>query len=199
MASSSKGAKNQPHFAESDAPDVAGNPTEVSDYAAEVGNRKVGLSTDRTGLTGSDVWDGLEFLETDNGDRWVHLNGSWGELTTHTDANGWAYQVTTGKRVYVQKFPAWSGQTFAAFNGANSIQARANLSPPSGRSWDEFRLDVSVWPIAYSSNTGSAVIRGYLSNMVGTGQASLIYYNPTGVSIPNTNMSLVGTVTLTEL
>ncbi|AGW41749.1 hypothetical protein O159_23110 [Leifsonia xyli subsp. cynodontis DSM 46306] len=58
-------------------PAQAADLSEVSNYAAGVGNRKTGTSTTRTGLTGADVWDGLEFYETDTGATWEHGSSGW--------------------------------------------------------------------------------------------------------------------------
>lgn len=75
MARDSSGTKNQPQYSSSGVPAQAADLSEVSNYAAGVGNRKTGTSTTRTGLTGADVWDGLEFYETDTGATWLYKGG----------------------------------------------------------------------------------------------------------------------------
>lgn len=77
MASELSGTKNQPYFLASGAPAIDVDPGLVADYAAEVGNRKVGTNTERLALTGKDLWDGLEFYETDTNDQYVYEDGSW--------------------------------------------------------------------------------------------------------------------------
>lgn len=77
MARNSSGSKNQPHYATSGAPDDAADLTEVSDYAAANGNRKVGLNADRLALSGADRWEGLEFYETDTRITWYYTADGW--------------------------------------------------------------------------------------------------------------------------
>lgn len=76
MARDSSGAKNQPIYAGTGAPATGADLTELGTYAALVGNRKAGTNGDRTALTGSDRWDGLEFYETDTDSLYIY-NGGW--------------------------------------------------------------------------------------------------------------------------
>ena len=77
MTSSSTGAKNQPHFADADAPDVAVNPTQVADYAAKVGNRRVGTFGERQAASANDVWDGLAWFDTNENAEYIYRAGAW--------------------------------------------------------------------------------------------------------------------------
>lgn len=71
------GDKNQPHFLDGGAPDLATDSNLISDYAALVGNRKVGTKAQKDALSGKNVWEGLEFEETDTGILWKRKSGSW--------------------------------------------------------------------------------------------------------------------------
>ncbi len=71
------GPQNQPRFDINDDPDFAADPTAVSDYAAIVGNRKKGTAAQRQALSGSDVWAGLEFYETDTGFTFLYTGTAW--------------------------------------------------------------------------------------------------------------------------
>lgn len=61
------GPKNQPRFDLNDDPDFPTDLTTVSEYAAKVGNSRVGTASERSALTGNDLWNGLLFFETDTG------------------------------------------------------------------------------------------------------------------------------------
>jgi hypothetical protein len=77
MARDSSGTKNQPQYAGTGAPSDAADLSEVANYAAAVGNRKSGTNSVRLGLTGADVWDGLEFYETDTKLLYVYASTTW--------------------------------------------------------------------------------------------------------------------------
>lgn len=81
MSVSSRGSHGEPQFVSSgNLPTFPADLTEVSNFARLVGNRKVGTSSERTALTGSALWNGLEFHETDTG------------LSYHRQAGGWIRQ-----------------------------------------------------------------------------------------------------------
>lgn len=75
MAASTFGPKNEPQFADGDAPDVAVNPTQAAAYAAKLGNRRVDTGANRTTASGKDVWDGLEWYDTTNKGRYEYIGG----------------------------------------------------------------------------------------------------------------------------
>lgn len=94
----SLGTKNQPQYADTGGSDDAADLSEIANYAAKVGNRKADASSVRTALTGSDLWDGLEFFETDTGRTYLYWSGwvllfqtpvPWASITL---ATGWAPQ-----------------------------------------------------------------------------------------------------------
>lgn len=59
------GSQDQPLFDLQDDSDFPADLSAVSNYAALVGNRKTGTRAARDALTGSKVWDGLEYYATD--------------------------------------------------------------------------------------------------------------------------------------
>lgn len=64
MAQDYYGDKNQPQYSEAGAPQLATDLSQVSNYAATVGNRKIGTTAQRTALTGNDRWLGMAFWDT---------------------------------------------------------------------------------------------------------------------------------------
>ena len=84
MAHDSLGAKNQPQYSGSGVPADAADLSEIANYAAAIGNRKADASTVRTGLTGADVWPGLQFYETDTALTYVYVSGTGWVLATST-------------------------------------------------------------------------------------------------------------------
>lgn len=77
MTASSYGTKNEPKFADADAPDLAVNPTQVAAYAAKVGNRRTGTTAERNAATGLDVWEGLLWGDTTDGVEYRRTAGAW--------------------------------------------------------------------------------------------------------------------------
>jgi len=77
MAVDTWGAKNQPQFLDAGAPDIAVDPNAVADYAAKVGNRRVGTTAERTAAAGADLWEGLIWHDTTDGIEYKRLSGAW--------------------------------------------------------------------------------------------------------------------------
>jgi len=77
MARDSSGTKNQPQYAGTGAPADAADMSEIANYAALVGNRKIGPSSARTTATGADVWEGLEWWDTTLNTVFVMQSGTW--------------------------------------------------------------------------------------------------------------------------
>lgn len=77
MAHDSLSTKSQPHYSTAGVPATAADFTEVSDYAALVGNRKALPHATRLLATGTDVWEGLDWYETDLGFTYRYMGGSW--------------------------------------------------------------------------------------------------------------------------
>lgn len=101
------GPKNQPRYDINDDPAFPDHLTEVSEYAASVGNVKVGTAADRNALTGADVWDGLYFRESDTKSAYLRADGAWvlwefdsgwlgipNRSAGYSSANGAAYKRT---------------------------------------------------------------------------------------------------------
>lgn len=77
MASSSNDpVTGSPIFADGDAPDVARNPTEVAEFAAEVGTRLIGTTAER--LAYAYARDGLEWRDTTLDRTFIHDGTGWG-------------------------------------------------------------------------------------------------------------------------
>lgn len=79
MAVDSRGAKNEPQFSDSGAPDIGVDPSAVAEYAAKVGNRRVGSTAERLAATGADLWQGLEWYDTTE-NRIYEYNSGWVRL-----------------------------------------------------------------------------------------------------------------------
>jgi hypothetical protein len=71
------GPKNEPHFAETGAPEIGTDTTLVATYAAKVGNRRVGTTLERTNAAGKDVWEGLEWWDTTLKVAFIYLSSAW--------------------------------------------------------------------------------------------------------------------------
>jgi hypothetical protein len=105
MAHDSLGTKNQPQYSATGASSQAADLSEVANYAANIGNRRVDTSTVRTGLTGADVWEGLEFEETDTGYVYTyHTTGGW--ILTRAGIGG---SVKRSSTPVTLTGPGWSG------------------------------------------------------------------------------------------
>lgn len=77
MAADGFGTKNQPTFLNTGAPDIAVDPTLVSNYAALVGNTKVLTTVQRNALAGLDVWEGLHVTDTTDNLLYRRVAGAW--------------------------------------------------------------------------------------------------------------------------
>jgi len=95
MTATSWGPKNEPEFADGDAPDVALNPKQAAAYAGKVGNRRVGTTAERNAAAGKDLWVGLLWGDTTDGNDYKYTSGGWittyenGAWVTPTLAAGW--------------------------------------------------------------------------------------------------------------
>lgn len=89
MALDSYGAQNQPLFSETGAPQIGTDLSLISNYAAEVGNRKVGTTAQRNALTGADRWTGLAFWDTTLNYEFIWDGSAWAGTPTYiSDASG---------------------------------------------------------------------------------------------------------------
>lgn len=74
-ASSFDPTDGHPIFSDADAPDVARNPTEVAEFAAEVGTRLVGTTAERNAY--AYARNGLEWRDTTLKKTFVHDGSGW--------------------------------------------------------------------------------------------------------------------------
>ena len=85
-ASSTRGPKGQPRFPATDAPDLGVDEEIVADFAAAVGNRRVGTTAQRLALAGVDLYEGLAFGDTTLKAELKVIDGSWKQVLGDT---GW--------------------------------------------------------------------------------------------------------------
>jgi hypothetical protein len=138
VASESTGAKNQPYFSATGAPEIDVDPGVVSDYAAKVGNRRVGTTAERNAATGKDVWPGLEWYDTTEDAAYVR-----------TSSSTWARLFRRGHFPYAM----------AAGAGSNPASAYTTVTFPVGR------FTVVPWVTAMSNGVQPAIINvGSISN-----------------------------------
>jgi|GEM_PF-4618468 len=76
-ASATKGPKGQPRFPANEAPDMGVDEEILADYAAKVGNRRVGTTAERNAATGSDLWEGLIWGDTTDKLEYRRTAGAW--------------------------------------------------------------------------------------------------------------------------
>lgn len=122
MAVDSFGSQNQPQFDGTKASNLAADLNAVSNYAAKVGNRKTGTASARAALTGADVWDGLEFYETDSGDCYVYdaTTTSWGsQFAVGPTATSGFFTPSSG---WAMTYSGASGVQYATVGGAALAQ-----------------------------------------------------------------------------
>jgi len=119
MTADSYGPKNQPRFDATKPPDLGVDETLVSEFAALVGNRKVGTTAERnsatTATSGKEVWEGLEWEDTTLGGTLVRRNGVWenaGPRASNFQRQGSADQFS-------------SSATFTAIHDGTIVGARA--------------------------------------------------------------------------
>ena len=126
MAQDSIGPKGQPQFSGLGAPDMAVDPGLVADYAALVGNRKVGTTAQRLALTGVEVWEELAFGDTSLGIEFTRIGGAWIPDAIQIQKNG-VNSIAVGLvQVGIGKVVGSGG----AFTGANITFPKPFSSPP---------------------------------------------------------------------
>jgi hypothetical protein len=166
------------------------------DYAESVRTFKAATAP---ALPATGNWPGRQlFVGTEATPR--KWDGSWSAAASGTDAAGWSYvTLPSGKRMYFREFLEWSApQPFGPAGGSFWTQTRVSGIPvPTSRNWDSFVVDVSVYQKT-GTNTGQGLIVGFLTGATGTGNLSLIFANPTALTITNTNMDLRSAITLIE-
>lgn len=171
MTYSSLGAKRQPQFADADAPDVAVNPTQVANYAAEYGNYKVDTAAART-TAAAWAWEGLLWRDTDsNKVLWKFTSGAW---------KSW-------ESPWIAYVPTYSGLTLGSGGvalieyryAAGDVEVKWKLTFGTSGSWAVPGFTLPVAP-----NTTWLGTFGYLGDGVAAQAAALysltINYFPTG-------------------
>lgn len=108
MARDSSGSQNQPQYSSTGVPADAADLSELGNYAALVGNRKTGTTSQRNTATGADVWEGL----------------LWGDTTDKKE-----YKYTSGGWVYAAPVQ-WFGQVSVTLNATNGVTQVVNF--PAG-------------------------------------------------------------------
>jgi len=126
VTATSFGTKNEPKFADGDAPDLAVNPTQAAAYAAKVGNRRVGTATERLAATGGDLWVGLTWGDTTDGNEYRYALAGWkiiyedGAWVTPTLTAGWTNEASNPVQ-YKRRNGRVSFRGRASTTGANVI------------------------------------------------------------------------------
>lgn len=125
---------------------------------------------------------------------------SWSQAQSGTDAAGWSYvTLANGKRMYFREFSEWSApQPFGPAGGSFWTQTRVSgITVPTSRNWDSFIADVTLYQKT-GTNTGQGLLVGFLTGATGTATTSLIFANPSALTISNTNMDLRSAIVLIE-
>jgi hypothetical protein len=92
MARDTSGSQNQPQYAGTGVPADAADLSELGNYAAFVGNKKVGpttgtatgpgnANTGRTTSTGADVWEGLDWWDTTLKRLFRYTSSAWSDTS----------------------------------------------------------------------------------------------------------------------
>lgn len=104
MAADSYGAKQQPQYSGTGKPQSAADLSEIANYAALVGNRKVGSTAARNqAVTDGNVWEGLEWFDTSDGNLYLLKSGSWLPLFTRwTDFSPQYSGMSGGATIYAK-------------------------------------------------------------------------------------------------
>lgn len=131
------GPHNQPRFDVNDDADFAADMTTVSDYAAKVGNIRVGPTTDRTSASGLDVWEGLWWSDTTDGLMYRYTGTSW---IPYLGDSGWKTPAPLAGTAGTAQYRKRNGMVF--FQGTWT---------PTADSQAMWRLDAGFRP----ANTGT--------------------------------------------
>lgn len=145
MTASSFGPKGEPEFKDTDAPDVALNPTQVARYAGLVGNRRVGTTAQRNvalsesvGLQTPGVWEGLEWRDTTDGNVYVLSSGTWVYLFGDT---GWLNpSFVNGGNPGTGNDTAGQANPAAQYRRRNGVVSMTGYWVPTTNSEIQFRL-----------------------------------------------------------
>lgn len=158
MARDSSGTKNQPQYAGTGAPADAADLSELGNFAAFVGNRKVGpatgtatgpgnANTGRTTSSGSDVWEGLEWHDTTDGGTYKYISGNW--VLREMPSTAWTPTVANVGTSAISAFYAVQAGVVKAFFKITVSGAPTN--PPT-----------VTLPVAIKSGAPSVIGRGVM-------------------------------------
>lgn len=156
MARDSSGSQNQPQYSGAGGPADAADLSEIANYAAIVGNRKVGPTTHatpnlgRTTSTGSDVWEGLMWRDTTDGFTYEYKSGGWVFLYSGTVAYTPTFSRITPGNAVVESSYTRLGQ-MVNYQGSIILGSTTSMSAASGL----LTLGVS-YPFAAASKYGLA-------------------------------------------
>jgi hypothetical protein len=160
------GPRNQPRYDINDEPAFADHLTEVSDYAASTGNRKVGTASDRGALTGLDVWDGLYFWETDTKTGYLRVAGAWKVWTLDT---GWlALPSLSGN----YNAGTNSNYRYTVSDGRRVLETRGQLTRKTGNIGAD---GLFTFPAGRTP-----AVKGYFSPAYGPGIQGILSYDTDG-------------------
>lgn len=158
-----------------------------------VGNRKIGSSTERGALTGSNVWEGLEFWDTTLKAAFIYQSGGWvHQFSLTVPWTGLPYG--SGWADYLSGFPV--GQY--AKDAAGNVHLRGQVRPRSGYGITEAmatlppncRPTAEIGPVPIINNGGAAPVVAAL-NIRTTG---IITLSPPGVPAFNLGSTIFSTL-----
>ena len=187
-ASSTRGPKGQPRFPANEAPDLGVDEEIVADYAAKVGNRRVGTTAERDLAESSgDVWEGLLWGDITDKHEYEHVGGVWKQLLAHAE-----YTLT------VTSLP--DDTLFTNFNFAADAE-RTTDSTFSSIYSSRLRLEPGIYSVAVVGKL-STVANGRCAFLLSAGSEELArttvmaVENVLNASIPNYFVSATTDVTI---
>jgi hypothetical protein len=162
MTATSWGPKNEPEFADGDAPDVALNPKQAAAYAGKVGNRRVGTTAERNAAAGKDLWVGLAWGDTTDGNDYKYTSGGW--VVTYENGTWVNLTLQDSATVVDGLTPQYRRK-----NGVTFVHGR--LSQPNATSFTipaGFRPNTEMRLAAVTGSSGSGVAV-FVINSAGVG------------------------------
>jgi hypothetical protein len=167
-----------PQYAANGVPADAADLTQVADFAAEVGNRKVGTNADRGALTGDTLWPGLAFGETDTGREFISPDG-----TTWTPVSPGLVIVVPGSVAGGTLSPAGK----VTFTNAASVTVGAafltaydnyviHLDVTSSSAAHAVQLRLTAAGVATTTHYYAEVIYANVNSVAGVEQDNLAYW-----------------------
>lgn len=183
------GPKGQPRFLDGGAPDLAVDSNVLGEYAALVGNRKVGTTAERNAALAASnpvqVWEGLNWYDTTDGFEYQYLSSTW---VVKLNDTGWQAIPTASIVGYTDV--ANSPVSYRRIN--NVVYLRGRVSRTGG-SDNFFQLpngyrpvnQINVWPVV---DSGNVMRRMQIAN---TGVMSFVDGGTfTNVSLQNVSFAL---------